>query len=63
MKLQPLMTMRGGLRQPFDGVGVVPMEDALIWEQRCLGRVMKSRAAARGIKAAVSDKKVEWTGE
>lgn len=41
----------------------LPMEAALAWEQRCLGRVMKSKDAAGAMRAILSGEKYEWKGE
>jgi len=41
----------------------LPMESALAWEQRCLGRTMRSRDAAGAMKAVLSGGKYEWKGE
>jgi enoyl-CoA hydratase len=45
------------------GGAALPMEAALAWEQRCLGRTMRSQDAARAMKVFQSGGKYEWKGE
>ena len=45
------------------GGAALPMEAALAWEQRCLGRTMWSPDAAHAMKVFQSGGKYEWKGE